>query len=215
MDYRRLAERIAAKPLIARLLLVAAGSLASGACEIRDGANEPRATSQADSPRVAVSPVPLTEPPVSSARAPSGARHPSEAVVPGQERPAGAATRGIEFVKGYQHGNDLARQLRRPMLLFFTAEWCQYCHQLAEEAFCNEEVVDLSRRFVCVVVDADAEPEICRRFQVRGYPTVLFVSQAAAPLSRIVGKQPPADFVARMRAALQSVARGPERVQTR
>lgn len=215
MDHRRLAERIAAKQLIARLLVVAAGSLASGACEIRDGANEPRATSPAGSPGAAVSPVPLPDPPVSSACAPSGARHPSEAIVPGRERPAGAATRGIEFIKGYQPGYDLARRLRRPILLFFTAEWCQYCHQLADEAFCDEEVVDLSRRFVCVVVDADAEPEICRRFQVRGYPTVLFVSPLAAPLSRIVGKQPPADFVARMRAALQSVARGPDRVQRR
>lgn len=147
-------------------------------------------------------------------RAPSDPARLPEPVA-ARERPAGTSGRAIEFVAGYQRGFDLARQLRRPMLLFFTADWCQYCHQLAEEAFRDQEVVELSRRFVCVIVDADAEPEICRRFQVRGYPTVLFVSPLAAPLSRIVGKQPPHDFVARMRAALQSVARSPNRVQRR
>lgn len=194
----RPAGRTPAQWRIARLLMVALGGLTSGACEIRDSSTvSPNASSSATLPAPAVSP--LQKPAGASSRTHS----------------AGAASQGIEFVVGYQRGYDLARQTRRPMLLFFTAEWCQYCHQLANESFRDGQVVELSRRFVCVVVDADAEPEVCRRFQVRGYPTVLFVSHLAAPLSRIVGKQPPQDFVARMRAALQSVARSPNRVQRR
>lgn len=212
MLHSRPAEWMTAQPWLARLILVAAGCFASAGCEIRDGATDSPASAHDGSPPIATaSPEESRD---SRGPGPAGSAHRSEAIAE-QRRPAGAADRAIEFVEGYQRGLDLARQARRPMLLFFTADWCQYCHQLAQEAFRDEKVVELSHRFVCVIVDADAEPEICRRFQVRGYPTVLFVSPRATPLSRIVGKQPPQDFVVRMQAALQSVARSPDRVQRR
>ena len=66
------------------------------------------------------------------------------------------------------------------MLIFFTAQWCRFCHQMADEAFTHPQVVSLSEHFVCVLVDADSEPEICRKFGVTGYPTIQFVSPRRA-----------------------------------
>ena len=93
------------------------------------------------------------------------------------------------------------------MLVFFTAPWCEYCQQMAHEAFVQEQVVSLSQRFVCILVDADREPDVCRQFQVRGYPTVQFLSPWGTPLNRIVGKKPGHLVVADMHAALQALAR--------
>lgn len=113
----------------------------------------------------------------------------------------------ITFINGFQPGLRLARQRQKPLLVFFTAEWCHYCHQLAGEAFVQDAVVEMSRQFVCVLVDADAEPEVCREFRVRGYPTIQFLSPRGVPLNRVTGKQPGHALVHEMQAALQVVAR--------
>jgi thiol:disulfide interchange protein len=115
----------------------------------------------------------------------------------------------IEFVDGYREGYEQAMREGKPMLVFFTARWCHYCHQMAREAFVQEQVVSLSQRFVCILVDADREPDICRQFQVRGYPTIQFLSPAGTPLNRIVGKKPGHQVVVEMHAALQALARRP------
>jgi thioredoxin-related protein len=121
---------------------------------------------------------------------------------------SGQIQRGrMRFVEGYRAGAEAAAAQRKPMLLFFTASWCHYCHQLAAEAFTDSTVVGLSERFVCVLIDADREPSVCRYFQVPAYPTIQFISSRGQPLNRIVGKQPSREVVRQMQAALQQLAR--------
>ena len=101
------------------------------------------------------------------------------------------------------------------MLVFFTAEWCHFCHQMADEAFTHPQVVTLAQQFVCVLVDADAEPEACKQFRVQAFPTVQFVSARGIPLNRVVGKKPGHQLMMAMQAALQSVARRTSSVRQR
>jgi thiol:disulfide interchange protein len=113
----------------------------------------------------------------------------------------------IQFVEGFRHGWEVAHSQGKPILILFTAQWCNYCHAMARESFCEPSVVDLAQQFTCVLVDADAEPEVCRQFRVRGYPTIQFLSPRGLPLNRLTGKQPPVQLVSEMQAALQAVAR--------
>ncbi|MDZ4821312.1 MAG: protein disulfide isomerase family protein [Planctomycetota bacterium] len=123
--------------------------------------------------------------------------------------PAHAANaRGnLRFEKTFDEGARLAVETNRPMLLFFTAEWCHFCHQLAQEAFTDAEVTLLSQRFVCVMIDADSQPEICRKFHVQSFPTIQFVTPGGHVLSRVTGKRPGPEIVQAMQQALQSAAR--------
>lgn len=114
---------------------------------------------------------------------------------------------GIQFVSGYRRGYEQAKEQHKPMLVFFTAEWCTYCHQMEADAFVQEAVVNLSRQFICVLVDADSEPDVCRDFRIKGYPTIQFLSSRGVPLNRVTGKQPGQQLVMQMQAALQAVAR--------
>lgn len=116
----------------------------------------------------------------------------------------------LQFVESYQKGYNQALAEGKPMLVFFTAEWCQFCHQMAEEAFTDEQAVSLSQRFICILVDADAESDICELFQVRSYPTIVFLSPKGAPLNRMIGKKPTHQLLMAMQTALQNVARRTE-----
>ena len=132
---------------------------------------------------------------------------PTEPVVEQRDSEPPVARGRIHFVEGYRAGTAAARDAGKPLLVFFTATWCDYCHAMANEAFCQDAVVNLSERFTCVLVDADREPEVCRQFRVRGYPTIQFLSPRGLPLNRITGKQPGHQLVMEMQAALQAVAR--------
>jgi len=112
----------------------------------------------------------------------------------------------LHFVEGYRPGYERALREGKPMLVFFTAGWCNFCHQMAEEAFKNPQVVGLSERFVCILVDADSEGDVCKQFRVQGYPTIQFLSPRGVPLNRIKGKQPGGQLMIAMQAALQNVA---------
>lgn len=116
----------------------------------------------------------------------------------------------LKFVSGFEQGLAQAQREGKPVLLFFTAHWCGFCHQMAHEAFTHSQVVALSERFVCVLVDADEQPEVCREYQVRGYPTIQFLSPRGVPLNRVMGKKPGHQLVMEMQAALQAVARRTE-----
>jgi thiol:disulfide interchange protein len=113
----------------------------------------------------------------------------------------------LRFVEGLYAGIEAASAQKKPMLVFFTASWCHFCHQMAADAFTDDQVVHLSERFVCVLVDADREPQACRQFQVRSYPTIQFISARGQPLNRVTGQRPGYEVLREMQIALQTLAR--------
>lgn len=127
-----------------------------------------------------------------------------------EAKPAHVAHGRLRFVEGYERGYSEARRQNKPLLLFFTAEWCHYCHQMADEALTNDQVVSLSERFVCVLIDADAAPDVCRQFHVSRFPTIQFVSPQGVVLNRLEGKRPGHQVTIAMQAALQTIARRAE-----
>ncbi len=108
----------------------------------------------------------------------------------------------LYFVNDVQTGCQLSKQRGLPCLFFFTAEWCTFCHRMADTAFADSAVGELGQNFVCVMVDADRERDLCSYFSVTGFPTVEFVSPQGQSLHRLVGQQSPANLVAGMQAAL-------------
>ncbi|HEX7378851.1 MAG TPA: thioredoxin family protein [Pirellulales bacterium] len=126
-----------------------------------------------------------------------------------QTPPADAAAERVVF-QDLERGSQRARTQQKPLLIFFTAEWCKFCHQMAQETFTQEAVIRLSQSFVCVVVDADSQPRVCREFDVHGFPTVQFMSPGGVRLNRVTGKQSARQFLAQMNAALSTLARRPE-----
>jgi thiol:disulfide interchange protein len=124
---------------------------------------------------------------------------------PSASDPTPGIARGeLLFYTDFRQGCEAARQQNKPILLFFTAQWCHYCHEMARESFTNNQVINLSDHFVCILVDADASPMLCRTYGVRGFPTIQFLSSYGAPLQQVVGKQPTNVLLNQMHSALQA-----------
>lgn len=98
-----------------------------------------------------------------------------------------ASPTSIEYVEGCESGLRRAAEDRRPLLLVFRASWCGWSEQLARETLADERLVGLSRRFVCVAVDADRDAAACRRFAVDRFPTVLLLDVAGVERFRATG----------------------------
>jgi thiol:disulfide interchange protein len=77
-----------------------------------------------------------------------------------------------------QHGEEVARASRRPVVLFFHAEWSVADKMLEDDAFTAYAVRDAMRDAVAIQVDMtdDEAPEAMRasqRFGVQGVPTII------------------------------------------
>ena len=79
-----------------------------------------------------------------------------------------------------------ARQERKPVLLTLTATWCHWCHVMEETSYSDPRVIDLvNSRFIPISVDVDRRPDISRRYNQGGFPSVAILDEQA---NLIVGR---------------------------
>ena len=69
--------------------------------------------------------------------------------------PLAAAELEMAWVSGWKAAERKARAERRPLLVDFWAEWCEWCHELDRTTYRDPRVVELSKGFVPVKVDAE------------------------------------------------------------
>ena len=77
----------------------------------------------------------------------------------------------------------------KPLFIDFETVWCGPCKSMDEWVYTADSVVAASRGLVAVKVDGDDFPDLAKRFEVAGYPTMLIVSPDGAVADRLVGYQ--------------------------
>lgn len=92
-----------------------------------------------------------------------------------------------------------AKTLQRPMLLLFTAQWNQVCQSLSEEVFTSKSFNKFARDN-CVICFVDYPQNINhatesmvrvrKKYQVRGYPTLLVFDPDGNVVRQITGYRP-------------------------
>lgn len=117
-----------------------------------------------------------------------------------------AQNRSVNFEK-----SDFAEALQKTKsenkILFvdcFT-EWCGPCKMLTRDVFTNDEVADyMNEHFVSLKVDCEKGegPGIAKRYQVSGYPTLLFIAPDGELINKFTGASSPEKFLQRVKAAV-------------
>ncbi len=114
---------------------------------------------------------------------------------------------------GIDEAVQLARVSGKPLLLNFTADWCEPCHALDAEVFANPQIAaEINMRFIAVrVVDRKREEgqnvpvvdSLQSRYAVQGFPTLVFAEPDLTERARMEGFSGRAEFERVMESALR------------
>jgi thioredoxin-related protein len=110
---------------------------------------------------------------------------------------SGAASAGDSPIKWhtdvYSALKD-ARTSHRPVIMFVTAKWCQFCHKMENDTFTNPAIArKMQNGFVPLWIDADEHPELLEKLKVDMFPAMLFFGPDGKFRERTGGYMPVAE----------------------
>ncbi len=90
--------------------------------------------------------------------------------------------------KDYTPGLAQAKTQDKNVFLYFYAQWCTYCTQLKKTTFLDEKVLAyLEKNFVSISVDTDQNHTLSQSWQVKGLPTMWFLTPDGSRISSLPG----------------------------
>jgi thiol:disulfide interchange protein len=94
----------------------------------------------------------------------------------------------IAWEKSVSKAQKMAKTQKKPLMVDTYTTWCYWCKKLDESSFKDAKVVKLSKSFVPLKIDAEAEgAKLAEKYEVDGYPTILFIDANGKLLKRIGG----------------------------
>jgi thiol:disulfide interchange protein len=114
----------------------------------------------------------------------------------------------IDWVKNYPEGLRLARESGKPVLVYFTADWCGPCQELKKYVWSDKRVIAVSKQLVNIYVDTDQNPDTLAAYKVLRIPTVFFLSPAGEIVMKYAGDYSAADFAKQMSSLAAKYPKG-------
>lgn len=92
-----------------------------------------------------------------------------------KEQPKPVAPQATPKVVAQNYNDAIQKSVEsgKPILIFFTAEWCNWCKKMKSETIPNEKVQDSLKNYVFLIVDADKERDLAKNYKVSSLPTVV------------------------------------------
>ncbi len=107
----------------------------------------------------------------------------------------------------YENGLALAKANNKHVLIDFYYDTCYYCILMEDNTYPNQNVIDLSKEFVCVKVDLyekeayDGE-QLTKDYGITGYPTIVYLDSLGKEIYRVPGYREAEEFIGDMDNAL-------------
>ena len=106
---------------------------------------------------------------------------------------------GIIFHQGtWNEALQLAKKEGKPIFLDVYASWCGPCKMLKTYTFPNQEVGKFfNANFINVAVDGEKGegPQLAQKFNLRGYPTLIFVDSNEQVIAQKAGYRNAKKFI--------------------
>ena len=107
-----------------------------------------------------------------------------------------------------------AKKSQKPVMADFYTEWCGWCKKLDSDTYSDNKVDGLAKKFICVKVDGDKNREAVSKYQIEGYPTIIFLNYEGRIDERVVGYRDANGFADIMNSVLKKTkkpsAKSPE-----
>jgi len=102
----------------------------------------------------------------------------------------------IPWRADYDAGVAEARAAGKPVMLYFTADWCEPCKRMKRTTWADPAVRDALAGHVPIRIDIDKSPAMAKRFGVNSVPRLIILDDAGEPLSIRTGYSRPSDIIA-------------------
>ncbi len=106
---------------------------------------------------------------------------------------------GISFHEGtWEEALKTAEEEGKPIFLNISASWCGPCNALKAKTFPDGEVGEFyNANFINVMVDGEKGEgiELARKYEISGYPSLIFVDSNGEFIAQTAGYRNPEQFV--------------------
>lgn len=116
--------------------------------------------------------------------------------------------RDIAWFDGSLEGAFIvAKRENRPVLLYWGAEWCPFCHTLKSKVFSRPDFIAKSHLFLPVYLDGDDDgaQKWGEQFGIQGYPTIIVLDADRHEIIRLGAGRDVAQYAALLDMALEDV----------
>jgi thioredoxin-related protein len=108
-----------------------------------------------------------------------------------------SAMAGVDWQKDLKSAAALAAKDHKAILADFCTDWCSWCKKLDQDVYTDAKVqAIIADHYVAVKMDGDKERDLVKKYEVRGYPTIVLFDAARTVLTKIVGYEPAVAFAA-------------------
>jgi thiol:disulfide interchange protein DsbD len=104
-----------------------------------------------------------------------------------------------------------AKEMKKPVMIDFYADWCIPCKELDKFTFSDDQVAQQAKNFVTIKADlthyeSEQTNELRERFKIKGVPTIIFLTAEGMELNdmRLSGFEEADQFLERMQTTLSS-----------
>jgi len=82
---------------------------------------------------------------------------------------------------------SIAAKEGKPLMVDFYTDWCSWCKKLDQDTYSDQSIRALSEKFVSVKINADRDKDSTMRYDVRGYPTIIFLGPNGSVANKTSG----------------------------
>ena len=114
--------------------------------------------------------------------------------------PVGSSENNLKWNTNLTQAFSIAKENKKPIVLDFTAEWCTACKELESMTFSDKEIKNkLQNNWILAKVDATRDSDrlrtVLKKYNIKGFPTVIFFTPEGKEFARFSGFLPPDKFI--------------------
>ncbi len=109
------------------------------------------------------------------------------AVAASKTSPNTVAAKSIKWQSSWSAALKEAKRTGKPIFVDFYATWCGPCKMLDEHVYTNRKVIDASRKWVMLKVDAERNTQLAQANKITAFPTLIFYTPQGKAVVRKMG----------------------------